>query len=96
MAQKGSTGEEIPSSKQFWNFVKQFLTNKGCMSDDFVFIRNGDALIDKESKLEEMFNTHYINIVEKLSGVPPENYVIDTNNTQEIIEEIIRKYTQVY
>ena len=39
-----------------------------------------------------MFNTHYINIVEKTSGVPPENYVIDTNNTQEIIEGIIRKY----
>ena len=39
----------------------------------------------------EMFNTHYINIVEKTS-VPPENYVIDTNNTQEIIEGIIRKY----
>ena len=30
----------------------------------------------------EMFNTHYINIVEKTSGVPPENYVVDTNNTQ--------------
>ena len=39
-----------------------------------------------------MFNIHYINIVEKTSGVPPENYVIDTNNTQEIIEGIVRKY----
>ena len=39
-----------------------------------------------------MFNTHYINIVEKTSGVPPENYVIDTNNTLEIIEGVIRKY----
>ena len=39
-----------------------------------------------------MFNLHYINIVEKTSGVPPENYVTDTNNTQEIFEGIIRKY----
>ena len=39
-----------------------------------------------------MFNSHYINIVEKTSGVPSENYVIDTNNTREIIEGIIRKY----
>ena len=38
-----------------------------------------------------MFNTHYIKILEKTSGVPTENYVIDTNNTQEIIERIIRK-----
>ena len=39
-----------------------------------------------------MFNLHYINIVKKTSGVPPENYVTDTNNTQEIFEGIIRKY----
>ena len=39
-----------------------------------------------------MFNSHYINIVEKTSGVSPENSVIDTNNTRETIERIIRKY----
>ena len=78
--------------KQFWNFVKPFLTGKGCMSNDFISIRDGDAFIDKESKLVEMFNSHYIKIVEKTLGVPPENYFIDTNNTQEVIEGIIRKY----
>ena len=61
------------------------------MSNDFISIRNGDAFRDKESELVGMFNTHYINIVEKTSGVPSENFVIDTNNTQEIIEGIIRK-----
>ena len=39
-----------------------------------------------------MLNSHYINTVEKTLGVPSENYVIDTNNTGEIIEGIIRKY----
>ena len=39
-----------------------------------------------------MFNSHYINIVEKTSGVSPENSVVDTNNTRETIERIIRKY----
>ena len=39
-----------------------------------------------------MFNSHYINVADKTSGVPPENYVIDTNNVQEIIEGIIKKY----
>ena len=38
-----------------------------------------------------MFNTHYINILEETSGVQPENYVINANNAQEIIEAIIRK-----
>ena len=62
------------------------------MNNDFISIRNGDVFIDKERKLVKMFNSHYIDTVEKTSCVPPENYVIDTNNTQEITEGIIRKY----
>ena len=89
---KRSTEKGISSSKQFWNFVKPFLTNKGCMSNDFISVRNGDVFVDKESKLVEIFNSHHINIVEKTSGFPPENYAIDTNNTREIIEGTIRKY----
>ena len=61
------------------------------MSNGFIFIRNGDTFIDKESELVEMFNTHYINKVEKTLVVRPENYIVDTDNTQEIIEG-----TQVY
>ena len=89
---KRGTEKGISSSKQFWNFVKPFLTNKSCMTNDFISIRNGDVFIDKENKLVEIFNSHYINIVEKTPGGPPENYVIDANNTREIIEGIIRKY----
>ena len=89
---KRSTEKGISSSKQFWNFVKPFLTNKGCMTNDFISIRDGDAFMDKESKLVEMFNSHYINKVEETSGVLPESYVINTNNTGEIIEGIVRKY----
>ena len=89
---KRSTETGISSNKQFWNTVKPFLTNKGCMSNYFISVRNGDAFIDKASELVEMFNTHYINIAGKTSRVLPENYVIDTNNTQEINEGIIGKY----
>ena len=71
----------ISSSKQFWNFFKPFLTNKGCMNNDFKSIRNGDAFIDKESNLVEMSNSHYINIVEKTSRVTLKNFIIGTNNT---------------
>ena len=89
---KRSTKKEIYSSKQFWNFDKPFLTNKGCMNNDFISVGNGDAFIDKEGKLVEMFDAHYINKVEKTSGVQQEIYVIDASNTQEIIGGIIRKY----
>ena len=61
-------------SSKFWNFLKSFLTNKICMNNDFVSFMNGDAFIDKESILVEMFNAHYINIVEKKLGVAPGNY----------------------
>ena len=62
------------------------------MSNNFISTGNGDAFIDKETNFMEIFNIYYINIVEKTSGVPREKNVIDTNNTQEIIEGIIRKY----
>ena len=62
------------------------------MSNNFISTGNGDAFIDKETNFVEIFNIYYINIVEKTSGVPREKNVIDTNNTQEIIEGIIRKY----
>ena len=51
------------------------------MNNDFISIRNGDAFIDKESKLVEMSNSHYINIVEKTSRVALKNFIIGTNNT---------------
>ena len=62
------------------------------MSNDFITVRNGDAFKDKESELQEILNIHYINTVDKTLGVQPENCVIDTNNTQKIIEGIITKY----
>ena len=82
----------ISSSKQFWNFVKPLLPNKVWMSNDFISIRNRDTFIGTESKLVEMFSSYYCNMFEKTSGVPTENYIIDTNNTREIIEGVIRKY----
>ena len=83
-------GAKVPHP--LWNRVKPFLTSKGCMSNDFISIKNWDAFIDKESELVKRFNTHYINIEKKTSGVPLKSYVIDTNSTQEITEGIIRKY----
>ena len=86
---KRNTEKGTSPSKQFWNFVESFLANKGCMINDFIFIMNGDALIDKESVLVEMFNAHYINIVEKKLVFHQETILTVTNDTQEIIEETI-------
>ena len=34
---KRSTEKGISSSKKFWKLVKPFLTNKSCMSNDFIY-----------------------------------------------------------
>ena len=61
---KQITNKGISSNKQFWNFVKPYLTNKGIFGADFISIKKEDQFIENEKELVEMFNTHYINVVE--------------------------------
>ena len=56
------------TSKKFWRAVKPFLTNNGCIPNDFIDLKNEGNLICNEQELAELFNEHYINIVEKSSG----------------------------
>ena len=59
------------TNKKFWGTITPFLTNKGCISDDFVSIEKDGELISNEKELVEIFNENYINIVEKSSGKKP-------------------------
>ena len=68
---KEATKDGIMTSKKFWHTVKPFLTNNGCISNDFIGIENDDNLICNEQELVELFNEHYINIVEKSSAEKP-------------------------
>ena len=43
---KRSTEKRISSCKQFWNFVKPLLTNKDCMSNDFISISTCETRIN--------------------------------------------------
>ena len=86
---KESTKQGFSTSKQFWNLIKPFLTNKGSLSNDCITIKDGDKFVNNEKDVVEMFNNHYINIVEKTSGIPPEdtseNYD-DAESVKNIIE----------
>ena len=69
------------TSKKFWRIVKPFLTKNGCISNDFKGIENEGNLICNEQVLVELFDEHYINIVEKTSGKKPlslENFSDDS------------------
>ena len=61
------TKKGLFTNKSFWNFVKPFLTNKSCHTqNDIMLIDNGKVIVE-ERDLAETFNDHYINIVEKSS-----------------------------
>ena len=90
---KNSCKKGITTNKEFWNLVKPFLTNKGSFSNDFITIKDENGnVIDDERELVEMLNNHYIDIVEKTSGKPPDDSFKNYTNNRDIVLEVIKKY----
>ena len=61
---------ELRQTKNFGVLLNLFLTNNGCISNDFIGIENEDNLICNGQELVELFKEH-LNIVEKSSGKKP-------------------------
>ena len=57
--------------KTLWNTVKPVLKNKGFLLNENIALKPTGEIITDTIKLAYIFNTHYINIVEKSSGTPP-------------------------
>ena len=74
---KEATKNSIMSNKEFWNLVKPFLSNKGGLEID-IFLVHNNAIVTDEQELTEIFNDHYINLVEKSSGKKPTSLAKDT------------------
>ena len=75
------TKNGIMESKDFWNTVLEFIYN--------------DKIITDESKLTEIFNTEYINIVERSTGSKPEAFALSgkvSDDNTFLISEIVDKY----
>ena len=73
--------------------MKPFFTNKGSFPNDSITIKDENGnFIDDERELVEMFNNHYINIVEKTSGKPPADSFKNYTNNRDILLEVIKKY----
>ena len=90
-----ATKDGIMSNKRFWSTVKPFLTNKGCISNDFISIEKDGELISNEKELVELFNENYINIVENISGAKPSSLVNCPNKScdEMTVKEIISVYS---
>ena len=61
----------IMTNKQFWKPTKPFLTNKRCLENNNIILVDGEEMITNDRILAKYFNEHYINIVERSSGVKP-------------------------
>ena len=88
------TSNGIITNKNFWKVIKPFLTNKGCLENRDIMLRDDEKMITDEKKLVQLFNDHYINIVERSCGFKPEKVEFDigSSNKNEVLCSILDKY----
>ena len=82
------------SNKEFWDLVKPFLSNKGRLANSDISLVHNNAVVTDEQELKEIFNDHYINLVEKPIGEKPTSLAKDTgiSHYRQVVRLIIEKY----
>ena len=58
--------KDLVTNNSFWSFVKPFLTNKSCHTQNDIIVIDKGKVIVEESVLTEKFNDYCINIVQNL------------------------------
>ena len=84
------TDNGIMTNKNFWQTVKPFITNKNTLTNNTIMLNHSGSIITEEEKIANTFNNHYINIVEKSTGIKPNTLGHENDDSQ--INEIIKKY----
>ena len=90
----------IVTNKSFWKFINPFLKNKSCHAQNDIMLIQNDEIITEEKDLVEIFNKHYINIVEKSSGIKPVNVammhnICDNDTAINVITEVYKNHPNV-
>jgi len=82
------------TNKKFWKIMKPLMTNKGVLSSSAIIIEENNKLISDEEVLVDIFNDHYINIVENTLGKKPKclGEPNDPGKDRETVKLIIEKY----
>ena len=70
---KKLTEKGLTTNNSFWKFIKPFLTKKGCRGNNNIALSHKNKVITGEIQLTKLFNSYYINIVEKSSGTKPKD-----------------------
>ena len=82
----------LVTNKSFWSYVKPFLTNKSCHTQNGIALIDNGKVIVEENDLED---DHYINIVGKSSGQKLCYFLSDTNSLEDgmVSNEITQHYS---
>ena len=79
------------SAKSFWKTFGPYLSNRGhTIDEDILLLEKGEIERDRK-KVADLFNEHYINIIENSTGKKVEAF--DFNGENDIIEEICEHYS---
>ena len=88
---KKLTEKGLTTNKSFWKFMKPFLTNKGFTGNNDITLIHQNKIISDEKQLTKMFNSYYINIVEKSSDT--KTFGINFKNTSvQSVRDIVNSY----
>ena len=82
------------TNKEFWKVAVPLLSNKQGTCGNTIILKENEHLIYEQNKLAEIFNEHYIHIVENTTGTAPmsvskpgfEPKPFDRNNVIEILK----------
>ena len=78
---KKLTEKGLAANKSFWKFMKPFLTNKGFIGNNDTTLIHKNKIISDEKQSTKLFNSYYINIVEKSSGTERKTFGTDVEST---------------
>ena len=59
------TQKGFANNEAFWNTIKPFLTNKGFLTSDVIWLTQENETITDKKKITHSFNSHYVNIEKK-------------------------------
>ena len=87
------TEKGLTTNKSFWKFMKPFLTNKGFIWNNDITLIHKNKIISDEKQLTKLFNSYYINIVEKSSHTEPKTFGTNFENTSvQSVRDIVNSY----
>ena len=94
---KNASKDGVITNRLFWKIMKPLMTNKGVMSSGVIILEENGELISDESKLVDIFNDFYVNIVESAVGSKPTNLgnPSDSSKDRETVLKIIEYFNNI-